>query len=82
MRRTPKQAREPDDADKAERLMCNLARRFGQEAPNVSGSVLEGPNEILTVVGLGLPLLRRSLASTNIIKHRRKRQLDRIKGAA
>ena len=68
MRRAPKQAREPDDADKAERLMRNLARRFGQEAPDVSGSILEGPDEILTVVGLGLPLeLRRSLAGTNII---------------
>ena len=68
MRRAPKQAREPDDADKAERLMRNLARRFGQEAPDVSGSILEGFDEILTVVGLGLPLeLRRSLAGTNII---------------
>ena len=48
--------------------MRNLARRFGQEAPDVSGSILEGPDEILTVVGLGLLLeLRRSLASTNII---------------
>ncbi len=68
MRRAPKQAREPDDADKAERLMRNLAWRFGQEAPDVSGSILEGLDEILTVVGLGLPLeLRRSLAGINII---------------
>ena len=50
------------------RLMRNLARRFGQEAPDVSGSILEGSDEILTVVGLGLPLeLRRSLTGTNII---------------
>ena len=138
VRRALKQAREPDDADKAERLMRNLARRFGQEAPNVSGSILEGSDETLTMVGLGLPLeLHRSLAGTNIIasmnggirqvrrnvkrwrdarmalrwpatgmfeagkdfrrikackqlpilkqaliKHRQKRQLDRIKGAA
>ena len=138
MRRALKQAREPDDADKAKRLMRNLARRFEREAPDVSGSILEGFDEILTVVGLGLPLeLRRSLAGTNIIeamnggtrqvrrdvkrwrdarmalrwpatgmfeagegfrrikarrqfpifrqaliKHRQKRQLDRIKGAA
>ena len=35
---------------------------------SVSGSVLEGLDEILTVIGLGRPLeLRRSLASTNII---------------
>ena len=58
-----------DDAEKAERLIRNLARRFEQEAPDVSGSILEGLDEILTVVRLGLPLeLRRSLASTNIIE--------------
>ena len=39
------------------------------EAPDVSKSILEGIDEILTVVRLGLPLeLRRSLASTNIIE--------------
>ena len=58
-----------DDAEKAERLIRNLARRFEQEAPDVSRSILEGLDEILTVVRLGLPLeLRRSLASTNIIE--------------
>jgi transposase-like protein len=57
------------DAEKAERLIRNLARRFEQEAPDVSRSILEGLDEILTVVRLGLPLeLRRSLASTNIIE--------------
>ncbi len=45
MRRALKQAREPDDADKAERLMRNLARRFGQEAPSVSRAILEGLDE-------------------------------------
>ncbi len=69
MHRALKQAREPDAPTRPERLMRNLARRFGQEAPDVSGSILEGPDKILTVVGLGLPLeLRRSLASTNIIE--------------
>jgi transposase-like protein len=39
------------------------------EAPGVSKSILEGLDEILTVIRLGLPLeLRRSLASTNIIE--------------
>ena len=57
-------SRELDDADKAERLMRNLARRLEMEAPDVSKSILEGIDEILTVVRLGLPLeLRRSLAS-------------------
>src|SRR6056297_2325136 len=69
VRRTLKQAWEMDDAEKAERLIRNLARRFEQEAPDVSRSILEGLDEILTVVRLGLPLeLRRSLASTNIIE--------------
>ncbi len=69
VRRALKQAWELDDADKAERPMRNLARRFEQEAPDVSRSILEGLDEILTVVRRGLPLeLRRSLASTNIIE--------------
>ena len=58
-----------DDAEKAERLLRNLARRLEPEAPGVSKSILEGLDEILTVTRLGLPLeLRRSLASTNIVE--------------
>ena len=39
-------------------------------APGVSGSILEGLDEILTVSRLGLPAeLRRSLACTNIIEN-------------
>ena len=69
VRRALKQAWEMHDAEKAERLIRNLARRFEQEAPDVSRSILEALDEILTVVRLGLPLeLRRSLASTNIIE--------------
>lgn len=69
VRRTLKQAWEMDDAEKAERLIRNLALRFQQDAPDVSRSILEGLDETLTVVRLGLPLeLRRSLASTNIIE--------------
>ncbi len=69
MRRALKQAWELDDADKAERLMRNLAWRFEQEAPDVSRSILEGRDESLTAVRLGLPLeLRRSPASTNIVE--------------
>ena len=37
-----------DDADKAEKLLRNLARRLELEAPGVSGSILEGLDEILT----------------------------------
>lgn len=69
VRRTLRQAWEMDDAKKAERLLRILARRLELEAPGVSASILEGLDEILTVIRLGLPIeLRRSLASTNIIE--------------
>ena len=69
VRRALRQAWELNDAEKAERLLRNLARRMELEAPGVSKSILEGMDEILTVIRLGLPLeLRRSLASTNIIE--------------
>ena len=68
VRRALKQAWERNDAEKAEHLIRNLARRFAQEAPDVSQSIQEGRDEIVTVIRLGLPpKLRRSLASTNII---------------
>jgi putative transposase len=65
-----RQAWELDDADKAERLIRNLARRLEQQAPGVAASIVEGLDEILTVIRLGLPAeLRRSLACTNIIEN-------------
>jgi transposase-like protein len=65
-----RQAWELDDAEKAERLIRNLARRLEQVAPGVATSILEGLDEMLTVIRLGLPLsLRRSLACTNIIEN-------------
>jgi len=65
-----RQAWELDDAEKAERLIRNLARRLEQVAPGVAASILEGLDEILTVTRLGLPeQLRRSLACTNIIEN-------------
>jgi putative transposase len=70
VRKALRQAWELDDAGKAERLIRNLARRLEQQAPGVAGSLLEGLDEILTVVRLGLPTeLRRSLACTNIIEN-------------
>ena len=70
VRRTLRQAWELDDAVKAERLIRNLARRLEQMAPGVSATILEGMDELLTVVRLKLPLqLRRSLACTNIIEN-------------
>ena len=68
VRRALRQAWEMAEAEKAERLLRNLARRLEVEAPGVSRSLLEGLDEILTVTRLGLPPeLRRSRASTNII---------------
>ncbi len=47
-----------------------LAALLGPEAPGLSASILEGLEEILTVIRLGLPQeLRRSLACTNIIEN-------------
>lgn len=65
-----RQAWDQDDADQAERLLKNLARRLEHAEPGVAGSILEGLDEILTVIRLGLPhQLRRSLACTNIIEN-------------
>lgn len=70
VRRALRQAWELEDADKAEKLMRNLAGRLEREAPGVSASILEGLDEILTVTRLRLPTeLRRSLACTNIIEN-------------
>ncbi len=68
--KTLRQAWEHDDADRAERIIRNLARRLEHDAPGISATLLEGLDEILTVVRLGLPEpLRRSLACTNIIEN-------------
>src|SRR6202043_3638968 len=70
VRRVLRQAWELDDAEKAEKLIRNLARRLQDEAPGASASILEGLDEMLTVTRLGLPTeLRRSLACTNIIEN-------------
>jgi putative transposase len=70
VKQTLRQAWELDDAAKAEQLIRNLARRLEQMAPGVSATILEGMDELLTVVRLKLPLpLRRSLACTNIIEN-------------
>ena len=66
-----RQAWGQDDADEAERLLRNLARRLEQIEPGMAGSILEGLEEILTVIRLGLPQeLRHSLAGTNIARPR------------
>src|SRR5258705_13587294 len=70
VRRVLRQAWELEDADKAEKLIRNLARRLEHEAPGVSKSILEGLDEILTVSNLGLPTaLRRALPCPHIIEN-------------
>jgi putative transposase len=70
VRKALRQAWELDDADKAKRLIENLARRLERDAPGVAASILEGIDEIVTVTKLGLPMeLRRSFACTNIIEN-------------
>ena len=70
VRRVLRQAWEMDDADKAEKLLRNLARRLERDWEGVAASILEGLDEMLTVTKLGLPPeLRRSLACTNIIEN-------------
>lgn len=67
VRTTLRQAGEIDDADKAEKLIDNLAQRLEPEAPGVSASILEELDEIITVNRLGLSAERRhSLACTTI----------------
>lgn len=64
-----RQASDARDADHAERILKNLARRLEHEEPGVSGSILEGLDEMLTVIRFGLPLeLRRAPACTNAIE--------------
>ena len=70
VQRVLRQAWELDDADKAEKLIRNLAQRLERDWSGVAGSILEGIDEILTVTRLGLPKeLRRSLACTNLIEN-------------
>ena len=70
VRRVLRQAWELDDADKAEKLLRNLAQRLERDWSGVASSILEGIDEILTVTRLGLPKeLRRSLACTNMIEN-------------
>src|SRR3954452_7616704 len=70
VRKALRQAWEMEDAARAEQLIRNLARRLDKEWPGIAATILEGMDEILCVVRLGLPReLRRSLACTNIIEN-------------
>ena len=64
---------EQDDANKAERLLRNLARRLEHEEPGVSGSILEGLDEILTVVAIRYRPAARTPALACLHQHHRER---------
>ena len=71
VRRVLRQAWELDDADKRlKSCSATLPNVSNRDWSGVSGSILEGIDEILTVTRLRLPKeLRRSLACTNIIEN-------------
>jgi transposase-like protein len=64
-----RQAWDSPTAEQAERVLRNLARRLGHDAPGVSASIHEGLDEMLTVIRLCLPdQLRSSLGCANAIE--------------
>jgi len=66
---TMRQAYQSDNIDTARRILTNLSGRLKMEHPGAARSVLEGLDETLTVISLGLPkTLRKSLQTTNVIE--------------
>ena len=64
------QAYATHDAQRARRLLDNLARRLEDQHPGAAASLREGLDETLTVMRLGLPdSLERVLSSTNLIEN-------------
>jgi putative transposase len=58
------------DAERAKKMLGNLARRLRDEHPGAAASLLEGLDETLTVKRLGLPAkLERQLSTTNAIEN-------------
>ncbi|MCM2563729.1 hypothetical protein M8756_16490 [Lutimaribacter sp. EGI FJ00015] len=80
VRRALKQAWAIDDAEKAKRLIRNLARRFDWEATNVAGSILAGLGEILPWSGLGCRLSSGAHWPAPIMSRQRAVSPDRFAG--
>lgn len=58
------------DAERAKKMLTNLARRLRQDHPGAASSLDEGLDETLTVMRLGLPRrLERQLSTTNAIEN-------------
>lgn len=65
-----REAYKSGDAERAERLLLNLARTLETEHPGAAASMREGLDETLTVMRLELPRsLERTLATTNAIEN-------------
>ncbi|MGH7459759.1 MAG: IS256 family transposase [Longimicrobiales bacterium] len=60
-----------EDAERAKRLLENLARSLSEQHPGATASLREGLEELLTLKRLGLSgtALERTLASTNVIEN-------------
>jgi transposase-like protein len=70
VRTTMNQAYATHDAQRARRLLDNLARRLEDQHPGAAASLREGLDETLTVMRLSLPdSLDRVLSSTNLIEN-------------
>lgn len=70
VRQAMNQAYATPDAQRARRLLENLARKLGRDYPGAAAALGEGLQETLTVTRLGLPeQLARALATTNPIEN-------------
>jgi putative transposase len=70
IREALRQAYRAGNADRAKKLLLNLARRIRVEHPSAAGSIDEGLDETLTVMRFGLPSsLARVLSTTNVIEN-------------
>jgi putative transposase len=70
VKKTMQQAYRARNAKTAKRLLANLLQRLRSEHPGAAGSLEEGLDETLTVMGFNLPeWLERTLSTTNAIEN-------------
>jgi putative transposase len=70
VREALRQAYRSGNAERAKKLLVNLARRLRADHPSAAGSIDEGLDETLTVMRFGLPSsLARVLSTTNVIEN-------------
>lgn len=70
VKKTMQQAYRARNAKTAKRLLANLLQRLRSEHPGAAGSLEEGLDETLTVMGFNLPeWLERTLATTNAVEN-------------